>query len=154
VLFEEVDEHLTIRRGLENVSFCFQLAAERNEIVNLTVEDNPDRLVLVAHRLEARLAQVDDGESSVTECRWRAQLLGTEGLDAEAVRAAVPQGVRHVLDHTCRILAANTFPNQTRDPAHCAQTAACCCSSCSVMSPMTRTASRPSSMLTGDRVPR
>src|SRR3989442_15921263 len=44
-----------------------QIFAELRKVVNLAIEDNPDSLVLVRHRLMARGAEVDDAQAAVSQ---------------------------------------------------------------------------------------
>ncbi len=45
----------------------FQLVAEGGEVIDLAVEDHPEGAILVAHRLAARLGQVDDAQAPMAE---------------------------------------------------------------------------------------
>ena len=68
-----------------------QLAAEVRIVVDLAVEDDLDRTVLVPDRLIARL-QVDDAQAP------HRQANGTVGEEALAIGAAVGERVAHGLE--------------------------------------------------------
>src|SRR6266853_1656526 len=65
-LLVAVHQNLGIAAGLETMSPPFEFGAQDAVVVDLAVEDGPDRPVLVAHRLVAGM-QVDDGEAPVAE---------------------------------------------------------------------------------------
>src|SRR5262249_33720987 len=46
-------------------SHLFQLTPDFRVVVNLAIEDDPDRTVGIAHRLRGRGRQVDDGETAM-----------------------------------------------------------------------------------------
>ena len=67
LLLVEVDDDLAVRVRAETVAAVFQLLAKLRVVVDLSVENEPDRPVLVGHGLAARLGEIDDGESTVPE---------------------------------------------------------------------------------------
>ena len=73
-----------------------QIFSELRKVVNLAIEDNPDGLVLVRHRLMACGAEVDDAQAAVSQ---RDRLIGVgENFDAAVVGAAMRNGGRHATD--------------------------------------------------------
>ena len=63
----EVEDHLRVGVGAEPVAPSHEVGPEVLEIVDLPVEDDPDRAVLVRHRLVAGGAEIDDAETPVRE---------------------------------------------------------------------------------------
>src|SRR5207244_4704610 len=61
-----VDDHLGVALSREPVSECFELAAQRSEVVNLSVEDNPRGLILVGHGLSPG-GEIDDAQAAHPE---------------------------------------------------------------------------------------
>jgi hypothetical protein len=66
VLFVQVDEYLGVAVRPETVARALQVAAQFAVVVDLTVLNDVDGLVLVGHRLVARL-EVDDREPARRE---------------------------------------------------------------------------------------
>src|SRR6266446_6248353 len=91
-----MDQHLGIAAGLETMTPCLEFSAQDEIVVDLAVEDGPDRPVLVAHRLVAGM-QVDDGEAPVAE---PAEIVGGAPLASPS-----PQEAR----------SARSFPDATSD---------------------------------------
>ena len=67
-LFIQVDDSLRVRPCPERVAAREVPAVQLFEVVNLSVEHDPDRLVLIRERLAAAF-DVDDGESSVRQAQ-------------------------------------------------------------------------------------
>ena len=59
LLFIQVQNHFGVGRGTKLMRL-FQLGAQLLEVVDLAVENDPQRTVLIRHRLPARTGQVDD----------------------------------------------------------------------------------------------
>jgi len=59
--------HLGVGVGMEAVTFGKQLFAELDVVVDLAVEDDPERAVLAGHRLESLVREVDDGKPAMDE---------------------------------------------------------------------------------------
>src|SRR6266699_2531810 len=112
-----MDQHLGIAAGLETMTPCLEFSAQDEIVVDLAVEDGPDRPVLVAHRLVAGM-QVDDGEAPVTE---PAEIVGGAPL-AFSVRSPPADRSQHLPRHIGRDRrgALRTQPQITGDPAHLA----------------------------------
>ncbi len=75
-----------------DVALGLELAAQLGVVVDLAVEGDPDRAVLVGHGLAALRAEVDDRQPGL------AQADRTVRPDAAAVRPAVAQGAVHAGD--------------------------------------------------------
>src|SRR5262245_15926279 len=87
-LLVEVDNRLGVRRAAINVSALFQHRAQFAVVIYLAVENYPDRVVFIRHRLAAP-AQIDYGQSPVTEPdRFVYQ-------DAGVVRTAMGERIPH-----------------------------------------------------------
>ena len=65
VFLVEMEDHFRVGAGAEPVAASHQVGPEVLEIVDLPVEDDPDRAVLVRHRLVAGGAEIDDAEAPV-----------------------------------------------------------------------------------------
>src|SRR5262249_33436210 len=88
---EGVQDRFRIGIRSKPVPFRFKQRPERSMVVDLTVERNPARTVLVRHRLVAASA-IDDCKPAMPE--HDARVL----MEAFTVRPAVRDGVRHRLD--------------------------------------------------------
>ena len=86
VLLVGVDDHLGVAASGEPVAEPLEPLPQLPEVVDLAVERDPDRPVLVAHRLVAA-GQIQDGEPAL------AQRHGPVDVVALVVRPAVAQGV-------------------------------------------------------------
>src|SRR6266850_5592878 len=83
-----MDDHFGVSARAENVALCFQLVPKRLEVVNLSVENDPDALVLVAEGLVAA-GNINDGKPPHTQPDAAAAIL------AEIVRAAMRDDPAH-----------------------------------------------------------
>ena len=63
----EVQDRLGVAVGSERVATAFQLPPQRLEVVDLPVEHEPQRAVLVGHRLRGSCREVDDAEPPHSE---------------------------------------------------------------------------------------
>ena len=88
VLLVGVDDGFGVGLGAERWPRASQVAAQLAVVVDLAVEDDPDRAVLVGHRLLAAGA-VDDGQAPVAERHPRRVKV------AAAVGAAMVEPVGH-----------------------------------------------------------
>ena len=88
-LFITVDEHLGVAARAEDVPARDQFVAQAEIIVNLSVEGDGDRAVLVVHGLRAVRREIDDRKPPVPE---RDRSLHEQ---AAAVRPAVRDDVGH-----------------------------------------------------------
>src|SRR2546427_12034345 len=97
------------------MALSLEFGAEHAVVVDLAVEDGPDRPVLVAHRLVAGM-QVDDGEAPVAE---PAEIVGGAPL-AFSVRSPPADRRQHLprLKRRDRRGGFRTQPQITGDPAH------------------------------------
>ena len=90
-LFVAVNNDLGIRPCSKYVPESFQLTLEFGEIIDFTVEDNPDGFLLVGHGLVTAL-KVDDGEPSKAEPDWPSYVI------AFVIGTSVRNTVGHPLD--------------------------------------------------------
>ena len=95
-----VHQHLGVGLGAETVAAAQQRLAQVEVVVDLSVEREPDALVLVRHWLPAGLRQIDDRQPSM------AQRARAAGPVTEVVGAAVLDRGRHALDGAVRHGAA------------------------------------------------
>jgi hypothetical protein len=93
------------------VSGGFELRPDVRMVVDLAVEDDPDRLVLVRQRLMAG-RQIDDAQPAVAERR----LIVHE--QSRIVWAAMRDDVAHRDDARAVVSVQPTCPYDSRDPAH------------------------------------
>jgi hypothetical protein len=92
-LLVKMDQDLGVAARLEAVPLRLERAAQLLVVVDLAVEDDLDRAVLVPHRLGAQRRQVDDRQPTVAE---RALLVFVKTL---SVRPAVGDRRGHRADH-------------------------------------------------------
>jgi hypothetical protein len=86
-----MDDGLGIRVGSEDVAKRFKVATQLLEIVDLAIEDQPNRTIFVAHRLVASGAEVDDGQADEAEIDNTG--VAVAGIGATVVWAAVPDAI-------------------------------------------------------------
>src|SRR5688572_9880579 len=86
-----MDDRLRVAVGLEDVAGAFEVAAQLPVVVDLAVEDDPDRAVLVRDRLLAAF-EIDDAEAPHAERDAFAD------VDAFLIGAAVHDGPAHPAD--------------------------------------------------------
>ena len=91
---------------------CHQVGPQRLEVVDLAVEDDPDRAVLVRHRLPAGRTQVNDAEPSVRQAD------GPIAVDAGVIRPAMGQHGVHPLQHRALDRPRRVEVQFPADPAH------------------------------------
>jgi hypothetical protein len=108
-LLVEVQDDLAVAPASEAMA-ALELLAQLTEVVDLAVEDEPERAVLVRHRLPRGFAQVDDREAAVAE--------GDRGFDVEplGIGPAVGHRARHGRHRIRRCL--DVAPEEPTDPAH------------------------------------
>jgi hypothetical protein len=87
-----------------------QLNPQLDEVVDLPVEHNLDRVVLVAHGLRAAV-EVDDAQAPMPQRHVAIEVL------ALAIGSAVPDGRIHTGQHVLRYRLAGPIVDST-DPAH------------------------------------
>src|SRR5262249_2234622 len=112
-IFIEMDDRLGVALRRKSVSSRLELGSKLAVVVDLAIENYPDRVVLIRERLGTRY-QVDDTESPVTEPDAPAPFWGfrtvrvagdhrptpaTLEVDALAVRTAVAKDLTHSCQH-------------------------------------------------------
>jgi hypothetical protein len=106
-----VHDHLAVRLAAEAV-LRDQAAEELAIVVDLAVEDEPDRAVFVRKGLAGRLREVDDGQAPVAEANWAVEVhpLGVGPAVGEGARhgshnrlRSPPSSVEHTADATHRV---------------------------------------------------
>ena len=88
-----------------------QLLSQRREIVNFTIEDYPNRLILVGHRLPSGGRKVNDAQTTMAQRDWRTGM-GKDSCIA-VVWSAMKNQVRHLTD---QVLIR--FSQDSRNAAH------------------------------------
>ena len=88
MLLVEVHDDFRVGPGAERMPAGAQLIAKLHVIVNLAVERDPDRPILVGQRLAAAL-QVDDGEPAGHHPERAVR------VEPALIRAPVEHGLRH-----------------------------------------------------------
>jgi hypothetical protein len=78
-----------------------QLMPQVEEVINLPVEDDPDRFVLIGHGLSGRSREVDDLQPAMPQedRRRRLRRRCLQHYPAAVVRTAMPEEVHHTLAH-------------------------------------------------------
>src|SRR5437667_7550323 len=66
VVLVEVDDNLGIRAGVKTMTFLLELGTKDGEIVDLAVEDDPDRAIFVKDGLMSAV-QIDNAKTPHTE---------------------------------------------------------------------------------------
>jgi hypothetical protein len=91
VFFVKVEDGLGVGVGAELASFTNQATPQFLVVVDLTVEDDPDRAIRIAHRLLAAV-QIDDAQTPMTQRDVTTQ------ENPFVVRPAVSQAPSHLAD--------------------------------------------------------
>src|SRR5271157_2459430 len=73
-VFVKMDDGFRITVGPELVPFGFESIAKFGKIVNLAIEHNPNRIVLVGHRLAAAF-DVEDAQAPVRQANTAIEIL-------------------------------------------------------------------------------
>src|SRR5690242_7821423 len=115
VLFVEVRDRLAVGPGAELVTGGLQTVPQLGEVVDLAVQHQPDRAVLVRERLMAAL-DVDDREAPEPESDRRAGRSGLRKVVAVVVRSAMPERGRHPFEHGAVYRPGRV--DDSADPAH------------------------------------
>src|SRR5271163_4197154 len=103
---------------MKAMTACLKGRAQFLEVIDLTVEDEPDRSVLIAHRLTAGCRYIDDGESIVGErdvLRYRGWCKATE---VETIWPAMSNCAGHPLDGTLKLGSVETLRYDSGYSAH------------------------------------
>src|SRR5688572_23530266 len=90
-VFVEVDDRFGVTAGLKRVAAALEIAAQLAVVVDLAVEDNPDRPVFVRDRLMTAF-EVDDAQAAHAERHAIAE------IDPFVVRTAVHDRGAHAAD--------------------------------------------------------
>src|SRR6185369_1357760 len=109
---EQVEQHLGVGARAEAVALLLQLEAQLLEVVDLAVEDDPQRAILAAHGLMAGRGEIDDAQPAVAEPDRAV------APDACVVGPAMGDHVAHALDQARVDVPALLEDPLTRDPAH------------------------------------
>ena len=115
--FVKMDQAFGIGRRAITVPSRQQTGSYLEFIVELAVIGDPDRAVLIGHRLGASF-EIDDGEATMPKRH------GTVAVEAIAVRASMCQLGRHP-DQEVKVGGKAFAIHETGDPAHVAQPAFC-----------------------------
>ena len=114
VVLVGVQDRLGVAVGGEPVAPRLQFQPQLGVVEDLAVEDDPQAAVLVADGLLAR-AEIDDGEPGVAQAGLIVQ------VDAELVRAAVPDGAEHAPERGLGDGAGAAQVAEPGDAAHLGQ---------------------------------
>ena len=114
LLLVQVDDRLGVRVRVVAVPLRLELGPDVHVVVDLAAERDPDRAVLVGHRLMAGRPQVDDREPSVRE---RDPVLGRVPR-AAVVRPSVVDELAHRRDELLVDREAVARAEDARDAAH------------------------------------
>jgi hypothetical protein len=101
----------------EAMSKLEQFRAQLREVVNLAVEDNPYRTVLVRHRLMPGRRQIQNGKAPAPEYNSQTFVRRRKVDDVAIVGSSMELSSRHPLDAFARAFESSTS-NYSRDPAH------------------------------------
>jgi hypothetical protein len=111
-----MEENLGIGTRLENVPAADQVRAEFAVVIDLAVESNLQRAVLIRHGLLAGLGQVYDGQAPVAEHGVRVL------VNTRAIRAAMNLGGQHAFHGVqigdARRALASPLPDNSGNAAH------------------------------------
>ena len=89
-----MNQYFGIAAAFKAMAPCLEFVAQGKIVVDLAVEDGPDRAVLVAHRLLAGV-KVDNGEAPMAE---PTEIVGGAPL-AFPVRSSAAERRQHLLSH-------------------------------------------------------
>src|SRR5579872_5593168 len=107
-----MEDHFGIGARLELVARRLQAGAQFRKVVNLAVEDNPDRAVFIAHGIAPAGSQVNDGQSPVSQAHT------VTGPHSIVIWPPVTNCVRHAADLPWVDGALRTEINLAYDAAH------------------------------------
>ncbi len=110
-LFVQVDDHLRIAPGLEEVPLGEQLLPEIQIVVDLAVVGDPHCSVFVAHRLVSG-CQIDDAQPAGAERDRSIE------IDAVVVRSAMGERLVHRLDEIAIRQPTGIVEEDSVNPAH------------------------------------
>jgi hypothetical protein len=96
--FPGVDDDFGVGMGAEGVAQCLELRHQILEVVDLAVEDDDDRAVLVEQRLLSG-GEVDDRQAAVTESDARFE------MQPALVRTPMELGLVHAMQEVARDVA-------------------------------------------------
>ena len=101
-----MDNHLRISTRVKPVALFLELGAKLREVVDLTVENDPDRTIFIKNGLMAA-AQIDDAEAAHAESHT------IFDVDALIIRSAMHDFFTHLMDgfftcSECLIRACDT----------------------------------------------
>ncbi len=113
VLLVEMDEDLGVAARLQHVAGGAQLALEVEVVVDLAIEDDADRAVLVPDRLRAAL-EIDDAEPPHAE----REPVRRREVRARAVRPAVDDPAEHLAEQALRFRLGKRTIDESCDAAH------------------------------------
>src|SRR5436853_385121 len=106
-----MNQHLGVRTGRETVTPLFELRRELPIVVNLPVEDDPDGLVFVRHRLVAGF-EIDDAEARHPDTEWAV------AMNSAPIRSSVDEDLTHSLQRLPADGPARVNLDDSEDPAH------------------------------------
>ncbi len=121
LLLVEVDDDFRVGVGAEPVPLRDERRAKLLEIVNLAVEDDPDRAVLVRERL-VPLGQVNDAQPAVAESDAARSALDFEIAEMEprVIGPAMRKRIAHARDVRLSEAGRAVQPDDSADAAHSA----------------------------------
>src|SRR5580658_992036 len=104
--------------GMEAMTARFEARAQLLEVINLTIEHEPNHSVFIGHRLATGRRCVDDGKSIVGERdvlrnHWR-----SKATAIKAVWAAMANRAGHPLDRTLKFGEVEAPSCDSGDSAH------------------------------------
>ena len=111
--FTQPEQDLGVGLGAKTMAAPFELLAELNVVEDLAVERDPDRFVVVRHRLRAA-ANVNNAEPGVRESGARLE------VHSAGVRAAMMQH-RHHVRQDCGDMVVAIPRDDAGDAAHAAE---------------------------------
>jgi hypothetical protein len=92
----KVEDNLGIGMGTKCVALALKPLSEFLEIVNLAIESNPDRIILIGHGLFTRGGEIDNTQTLMTQTNRHVRRVKNQL--SFVVRSAMPKGMPHTAE--------------------------------------------------------
>ena len=105
----QMNDHLRIGMGTEAMAPRFKPLPDFTKVVDFPIEGQPDRAIFVAHRLAARLTDVNDRQAIVAERYILSNSGRAEASYMGSVWPTMTKGMRHSFGHRLEVVRSQAF---------------------------------------------